>query len=146
MAAPNPTLPLAIRNNVVRTPHRITYRATATDGGWAAAGGPAGAIPLSVTSFDADWDIDRSPMGRHTLVATPPAEGVRWLSPLSRNCLITVWATYDNLAGTVEETRVGSFMLRRRRRSWPGGDVVLDLATRDADLDRDVVAMSWDGI
>jgi hypothetical protein len=126
MAWPTPTL--------VHGAHTVTYRATAFDPGWAGAGGPGAALTLQVIAAGVDFDTDRVPQGRATLVVAPPVDAggvslIRWLSPLPRTCVVDLHVSYDGA-----ETRALTMLLRRRRLSWPSpGDVTLDLATRDVD-------------
>ena len=64
----------------------------------------------------------------------------RWLSPLLRSCAVSIQVTHQGTPKTV-----GTFLLRRRRRSYPGGDIILDLATRDAEWPNQWVAVELGG-
>lgn len=105
----------------------VTYSATAFDPNWPAHGGPQSALTLAVVALALDWDADRQPMARGTLEVAEDGT-TRWLSPLLRSCMVTIAVTHQS-----EVKAVGTFSLRRRRRSYPGGTVTLDIATRDAD-------------
>ena len=120
----------AVRLAATHDPTTVTYTAVATGPGWVAAGGPASLV-LPVQALTLDWDVDRTPICRGTLVTVVPWADIRWLSPLPRTVTVTMTATYSGITGSL-----GRLLLRRRRLTWPAGDVILDLASRDADLAR----------